>query len=168
MVYTVSQLAELLKITKQTVYMKMKLKEVEKYITKRQGISYIDEKGLSIIQDNLRLKVHESDNTKINKDDTLKEVATDSEAFKFNEDYINYLKEQLTIKDNIIKEKDALLKEQLIKSNAQLDKSQELTKNSQILQLKSTQSEEKYRELTEKMREDPIIKKSFMDRLFKK
>lgn len=168
MVYTVSQLSELLKITKQTVYMKMKLKEVEKYITKRQGVSYIDEKGLSIIKDNLRLKTPESDSIKINKDNTLKEVATDSEAFKLNEDYINYLKEQLTIKDNLIKEKDALLKEQLIKSNAQLDKSQELTKNSQILQLKSTQSEEKYIELTEKMREEPIIKKKFMDRLFKK
>lgn len=91
------------------------------------------------------------------------EIATDYEDFKLNSDYINYLKDQLAIKDKLIKEKDAIISNQLNESNLRLKDQQELTRNGQVLQSQNI----KYIELTEKMREEPIVKKGFISKLFK-
>ena len=166
MLYTVTELSDSLKISKQTIYVKLKMKMLEEYITKKQGITYISEEGLNLIKDSLKMKHVVSDD--LNNEYTTKtsndEVATDSEDFKLNSDYINYLKDQLIIKDNLIKEKDAIISNQLNESNLRLKDQQELTRNGQVLQSQNI----KYIELTEKMREERIVKKGFMSKLFNK
>jgi acyl carrier protein len=138
---------------------------LEEHITKKQGVTYISEEGLNLIKDSLKMKRVVSD---LNNEYTTKtsddEVATDSENFKLNSDYINYLKDQLIIKDKLIKEKDAIISNQLNESNLRLKDQQELTRNGQVLQSQNI----KYIELTEKMREEPIVKKGFMSKLFNK
>lgn len=166
MLYTVTELSDSLKISKQTIYVKLKMKMLEEHITKKQGITYISEEGLNLIKDSLKMKHVVSDD--LNNEYTTKtsndEVATDSEDFKLNSDYINYLKDQLIIKDNLIKEKDAIISNQLNESNLRLKDQQELTRNGQVLQSQNI----KYIELTEKMREETIVKKGFMSKLFNK
>lgn len=165
MLYTVTELSDSLKISKQTIYVKLKMKMLEEHITKKQGVTYISEEGLNLIKDSLKMKRVVSD---LNNEYTTKtsddEVATDSENFKLNSDYINYLKDQLIIKDKLIKEKDAIISNQLNESNLRLKDQQELTRNGQVLQSQNI----KYIELTEKMREEPIVKKGFMSKLFNK
>ena len=142
------------------------MKILEEHITKKQGITYISQVGLNLIKDSLKLKHTVSDD--LNKEYTTKpsadEIATDSEDFKLNSEYINYLKDQLIIKDKLIKEKDDIISNQLNESNLRLKDQQELTRNGQVLQSQNI----KYIELTEKMREEPIVKKGFISKLFKK
>lgn len=166
MLYSVTELSELLKISKQTIYVKMKSEMLEGHITKKQGTTYIDDEGLNLIKDNLKVKPEVSDdlNNEYINTDSNNETATDLDDFKFNSDYINYLKEQLVLKDNLIKEKDIIITNQLLEKDNQINKLQELTRNGQVLQSQNI----KYIELTEKFRAEPIVEKGFFKKLFKK
>ena len=125
MVYTVAKVSELVKLSKASIYNKLKSKEFESYITKKQGITYISEEGLKLIQSDL--KYYKANNT------VNEEVATDSDFINTLKDNINYLKDQAKQKDlqfiNQLKEKD----KQLENYSERLKQAHKLIENNQIL-----------------------------------
>ena len=114
------------------LYNKLKLKELEECITKKQGITYIDEVGLNLIKDSL--KVDTDDLKHLNnerEDNTLDdETATDIEDSSLNKELFKALIEQLKIKDIQLQEKDLQIHElhKLIENNQVLlkDKPQDV------------------------------------------
>ena len=54
MFYTVSEVADLTNLSKVSIYNKLKLSEMKKHITKKQGVTYIDDEGLKKIKEDLR------------------------------------------------------------------------------------------------------------------
>jgi len=135
--YTIAEISELIKLSKVSIYKKLKLKELEEHITKSQGITYIDDVGFNIIKDsfNINDKVNLNKNVKTessheNNDKIIDdEVATDTEGFNINEELFNMLKEQLKEKDNQLNMKDKQLQE----SNERLKQAHKLIENNQIL-----------------------------------
>ena len=125
MIYTVAKVSELVNLSKASIYNKLKLKEFESYITKKQGITYISGEGLKLIQSDLK---YYKDNNTVNE-----EVATDSDFINTLKDDITYLKDQAKQKDlqfsNQLKEKD----KQLENYSERLKQAHKLIENNQIL-----------------------------------
>jgi len=125
LIYTVAKVSELVNLSKASIYNKLKLKEFESYITKKQGITYISEEGLKLIQSDLK---YYKDNNTVNE-----EVATDSDFINTLKDDITYLKDQAKQKDlqfiNQLKEKD----KQLENYSERLKQAHKLIENNQIL-----------------------------------
>jgi len=151
----VIEISDATKISKQSIYKKLKNDNLKSHVSRKQGITYVDEEGFALIKlslkDNTRANTGNLNNLNGKGDNTTlnDEVASDEEDSALKTDYIKQLKEQLKIKDEQIKDLN------------------ERFKNSQILQLKSTQSEEKIMLLTEKFR-DEQPKKGFIKKLFKR
>lgn len=139
--YTVLEIADQLNISKQTVYVRIHMKEMENHVFKKNGMTLVDDEGLNFIKDGLRMKNSDS--------------SDETETIKT--DYIEHLKEQ-------IKEKDS----QIVSKDKQINDLNERFKNSQILQLNNTQNEDKILLLTEKFRENKVEKKGFIGRIFSK
>ena len=127
MLYTIAEVSDLIGLSKVSIYKKMKLKEIQEHLSKKQGVTYITEQGFNLIKENLKLKEEVKTELKHKEIDNSgsEEVATDSENFNVKIDYINTLKEQLKVKDLQIQD-----------LNNRLTTEQELTKNMQILQLR--------------------------------
>lgn len=125
MIYTVAKVSELVNLSKASIYNKLKLKEFKSYLTKKQGITYISEEGLKLIQSDL--KYYKANNT------VNAEVATDSDFINTLKEDINYLKDQAKQKDlqfdNQLKEKDR----QLENYSERLKQAHKLIENNQIL-----------------------------------
>ena len=155
MLYTVIEISKATKISKQSIYKKLKNEKIKEHVSRKDGITYVDEEGFALIKFSLKGSYQANTgnlnnlNNKANDNALNDEVASDEEDSALKTDYIKYLKDQLKVKDEQIKSLN------------------ERFKNSQILQLKNTQSEEKIMLLTEKFRE-PTAKKGFMSKLFKK
>ncbi|MEG2985080.1 MAG: DNA-binding protein, partial [Peptostreptococcaceae bacterium] len=56
MYYTVAEVAKLMDLSKVSIYNKLKLKELEQYILKNKGITYVSEEGLSCLKSSLNFK----------------------------------------------------------------------------------------------------------------
>lgn len=144
--YTVKELSNLLQVSKVAIYNKLKLKEMESFIVKRNSVTFVDEKGVEVLREIFNLK------------STIKEVETEAEhevaasvensKFKYDlnlkDDGLNHgsnelvegLKEEIeTLKEvnnNLwmqLKTKDKQINELLDR----IKESQELVKNGQIL-----------------------------------
>jgi chromosome segregation ATPase len=110
--------SELIGLSKQSIYKKLKAKELQEYIIKKQGMIYIDEEGFNLIKDSLKANI---DDLKDFKEDinglnfkeansTLnEEIASDTEILSMNQDIFNLLKSQLEDKDLQIHELHKLL-----------------------------------------------------------
>jgi hypothetical protein len=184
MLYNVEEASIKLNVSKQTIYTRLKIQKYKDKVVTKQGRSMIDDELLRLIKLDLEVT-----NKCIPVDSaSIKETAIDKEnpvitmdendLIKLNKELVKSLIEQLTdtklllknsnllLKDanSLIKEKDAIITNQLNESNIRLKDQQELTRNGQVLQSQNI----KYIELTEKMREEPIVKKGFMSKLFKK
>jgi hypothetical protein len=133
MLYTVSEISDLINLSKVSIYKKLKLKEFESHVTQKQGITYIDEVGFNLIKDSLKLK--EDVKTGLNNDNIDSELNTeisiDSEDLTINKELVKTLIEQLKVKDLQIRE-----------LNDRLSAEQDLHKNTQII-LKSEQDKPK-------------------------
>jgi hypothetical protein len=131
MLYTVMEVSESIGLSKQSVYKKLKVKELHEHVTKRQGITYIDEDGFNLIKDGLKANVEslkdlnnkEIDNT------PNEEAAADTENLNVNLDLLNILKDQLNQKDLQLKTKDI----QIDEKDNQIHDLHRLMENSQIL-----------------------------------
>ena len=176
MIYTVAEVSELINLSKASIYNKIKSKDFKDHITKRQGITYLDEAALTSIQ-----SVSKDYNEDLNDNLLENEVATDS-------DYINTLKEDINYLNVQIKENDFQFNNQLSAKdiqisnlNERLKQEQELNKNNQILQLRPPQDikaleshfqnlDTKLEEVKEKMQEikQDQEPKGFLNKLFNK
>ena len=144
MLHTVSEISESLGLSKQTVYVKMRVKGFKVHMTKKQGVTYIDEVGFNLIKDSLKATTDDLKDFKDKDTNTTynSETATDKLDNSVELDYINMLKAELKVK------------------NEQIYKLHELLQNSQIL-LKSKSEEVK-------LLEEPVkAKVSFFTKLFK-
>jgi hypothetical protein len=121
MLYNVAQIAETTGQSKQNIYKKLKKKELIPHIIKKQGISYIDDIGLKIINDSYETN---TENNPLNE-----EIAEDKTYSMINEEMFNLLKKELNDKNLQIQEKDR----QLENYSDRLKQEQDLHKNTQIL-----------------------------------
>jgi len=165
MLYTVSEISELIGLSRVTLYKKLKLIEMSTHISKKQNVTYIDEIGLNLIKESLQDLTDEEEHSTL--DD---ETATDKEELTLNADMFNLLKDQL-------KEKDI----QLHEANERLKQAHKLIENNQVL-LKDKphqdilQLEEHFSVLDDKLEEvkNNMIErkeqqqKGFFSKLFKK
>ena len=115
MLYDAIKISEECNITKLTAYAKLKLPEVKPLVITQNGISFVDENGLEIIKKSL--KYRQEDETEIEgmeaellKDDMIKVLKANNE----------FLKNQLTVKDDQIEGIKKLLENnQILLQNTQ-------------------------------------------------
>lgn len=136
MFYTVAQVSELTNLSKVSIYNRLKSTKFKNYISKKQGITYINEDGLNLIKEDLIFKPDQFKDIKKEidkqlKQDTPRQVNTKikEDLLKDNKDLINALLEQLKEKDIQIKEKD----KQIAEKDTQILGLQKLIENSQVL-----------------------------------
>lgn len=142
MLYSVSEVSQLTGLSKQTIYNKLKLKNLQEHISKKQGISYIDEVGFNLIKDSLNFETNDLNHLKNNEGDNAAnaEIATDTEDLKLENNLFKALIEQLNRKDKQIEEKDLQIHElhKLIENNQVLLKQeQDKKKQQELLQLEN-------------------------------
>jgi hypothetical protein len=177
MIYTVTEVSNLINLSKASIYNKIKSKDFKAHITKRQGITYLDETALNLIQS--VSKNYKEDLTDNIPDD---EIATDMH-------YTNTLKEDITYLKCLIKENELKFDNQLsVKDlqihelNERLKQEQDLNKNNQVLQLRQPQDlkalESHFQDLDTKLeeikgnmihkKEQPEHSKGFLSKIFQK
>lgn len=124
MLYTVAEISELTNLSKVSVYKRLKLKEFEQHIQKMQGVTYLTEEGLKLIQSDLKVNIDSSN--ELNNKEIEQEPSADNTEIKedlnINKELINTLLEQL-------KEKDMQIKD----LNDRLKNEQELHRNTQVM-----------------------------------
>ena len=176
MLRSVAEVSVLTGLSKVSIYNKIKLKELEQYVVKNKGITYVSDEGIALIKEGLNLKdkdLNTLNNTEKSKED---EVAItienkDFEAFKvelkeLNKEYLNSLKSE-----------NESLKKQLDEKDKQIAELHKLIENSQILlkeEQKKSESQlyltehfeevdNKLQDLREKMEERKNNKKNFFN-----
>lgn len=108
--YTVEEVAEQLKVSKVTIY--SKLKKFDSMVVLKQGKKYITDDLFNLIKNDLKFKDDDNDdlNNENNTSNLNSEVATDKEdLIKLNSDLINALLRQLEEKDKQIAELHKLI-----------------------------------------------------------
>lgn len=178
--YTIKEISDLLQVSKVTLYKKLKLKEMEQYIVKRNSVTYVDSKGLEVLRGLLTLKeefTELNEELKEVKSEAEKEVAAtvENEEFKgLTDDYINHLKGENTKLWNQIEEKDKQIEELLNR----IESMSKLVENSQVLLREKAQDplqleerfeniQSKLEEVKDKMNQRHEEKKGFWNRLKK-
>lgn len=149
MLYTVAEVAQLIGVSKVSIYNKLKLKELEEYIVKSKGITYITDDGLNLIKDGFNIiNEVESDLTssEISSDEVI-EIEERGEDLNFKDDYIKYLKEE-----------NGRLWSEIDEKNSQLNSKDKLLENMQVLikqeqELKQLQWENHFKEVDIKLGE---------------
>ena len=117
MLYTILEVSEKINLSKVSIYKKLKSDELKVHITKKKGVSYIDEEGFNLIRDSLKTEKTKESNTT-----SKQETAADSDTINLKLDYINYLKQQIKTKDQLI-----------LKISDLLEKALKLNENNQVL-----------------------------------
>ncbi|HBI6967672.1 TPA: hypothetical protein K8M96_003060 [Clostridium perfringens] len=161
----VDEVARELKVSKTTVYNKLKFKEFKFKVVKKQGKSMIDEDLFNLIKDSLKVqnKVEYKDYIEEKKDEVKSEIAMDIEdSFNLNKSLIDILIAQLEEKDKQIKELHKLIENNQIL----LKKEQENKINILELEDHFKEVDNKLNSIKEKMNQRKE-KKSFFKSLFK-
>jgi hypothetical protein len=108
--YTVEEVAEQLKVSKVTIY--AKLKKFDDMVVLKQGKKYITKELVNLIKNDLKVKDIENDrlNIEVESDRLNDEIAMDRvELINLNKDLINALIDQLKEKDSQIAELHKLM-----------------------------------------------------------
>ena len=153
MLYDVEKISKLTKISKVTIYKKMKLIEVKQYIVRKQGKSYVDEVGFNLIKQSLNL------NDRLNDE----EIATDESSIEPNNEDLLKVKYDLI---NSLMEQMEFLKQQLLQKDLQIGELHKLIENNQVLLKEKPkqdilQLEEHFNDLDDKLEE---VKNKMLDR----
>ena len=174
MLRSVSDISDLTGLSKVSIYNKLKLKEIAPFVIKNKGVTYVDEDGVTLICEGLKLKENAlnslNDSLKIKQDEMAVSIdIKEIEEFKLN------LKELKLNHINTLKDEIEILKDQLREKDKQIEELINLNKNNQIL-LKQQQDKEinqlkleehfqevdqKLMDLREKMESQKEEKKSF-------
>lgn len=132
MMYMVSELSDLLGVSKVTLYKKLKLKDMEQYVIKKNNITYVDSMGIDVLKGHLTLKEDLQEEFKRVNYNTEDEVSStiDNTDFKgLTEDYINSLKGVNAKLWEQLQEKDKQINELLLR----IESLSKLVENSQVL-----------------------------------
>jgi hypothetical protein len=138
--YNVEQIAKLTKVSKVTIYRKLKLNQVKPYIITKQGKSYVDEHGFKVITELLNVITNNTDNVNYKETEqamTLEEQDLLHET-SCNNNIITGLKSEIEFLRNLL-EKDSskgeieFLHSQLEEKDRQLENKDKLLENMQIL-----------------------------------
>lgn len=168
MLYSVSEISNLINLSKVSIYKKLKLKEIEPHITKLQGVTYVNEVGFNLLKESLNL--NEKIKTNLNNKNINVEIATDLVDFKedltslnlLKDDYIETLKKQIEEKDNQIQKLHKLIE------NNQILLKQEKEVNLLQLEQHLKDVDLKLNDVKEKMEQrKQEKKKGFFKRIFK-
>lgn len=132
MLRSVAEVSVLTGLSKVSIYNKIKLKEIEKYVVKNKGITYISDEGINLIFKGLNFKDDTlngfTNGLNIDREDVDISIKnTDFKEFKlelkeFNKEYLNSLKAE-----------NEFLKKQLDEKDKQISELHKLIENSQIL-----------------------------------
>ena len=174
MLRSVSEVSVLTGLSKVSIYNKIKLKEIEPYIVKNKGITYISEEGFNLIKEGLNLKDDSlnyiNDTLKIDNDEVAISIENkEFEEFKvelkeLNKDYLSSLKSENQVLRLQLEEKDKQIAElhKLIE-NSQVLLKEEQKKSEQQLYLAEhfEEVDNKLQDLREKMEQKKSEKKGF-------
>lgn len=143
MLRTVEEVAIQLRVSKTSIYNKLKLKQYKSKIIKKQGKSMVDDDLFNLIKDSLKLKSKVENQTKEN--DYNEEISIDSDDLlnlnsKLNIDLVNSLVDQLKEKDKQISELHKLI-----------ENNQILLKQQQDKEIKQLNLEEHFQEVDQKL-----------------
>lgn len=128
MLRSVAEVSVLTGLSKVSIYNKIKLKEIEKYVVKNKGITYISDEGINLIFKGLNFNNDTLNGLNIDREDVDISIKnTDFKEFKlelkeFNKDYLNSLNSE-----------NEFLKKQLGEKDKQISELHKLIENSQIL-----------------------------------
>src|SRR5660398_35140 len=173
MLYDVGQIAKLAKVSRVTIYRKLKLNEVKPFIITKQGKSYVDEQGYHVITQLLNVTTSETDT--LSHDETDQEISVDKQEIlhetSSNNSVITELKSEIEFLQNLLdnhasKNEIEFLHEQLREKDRQLISKDKLMENMQILQLRQTpqdikQLEDHFEDLDTKLQE---VKENMIER----
>lgn len=174
MLRSVAEVSVLTGLSKVSIYNKIKLKEIEKYVVKNKGITYISDEGISLIFECLNLNDDKLNglNLQLNREREDVDVSignTDFKEFKLelkelNKNYLNSLKSENEVLKKQLDEKDKQISElhRLIENNQILLK-EEQKKSEQQLYLAEhfEEVDNKLQDLKEKMDQKRNYRKSF-------
>ena len=128
MLRSVAEVSVLTGLSKVSIYNKIKLKEIEKYVVKNKGITYISDEGINLIFKGLNFKDDTLNGLNIDREDVDVSIGNaDFKEFKLelkelNKDYLNSLNSE-----------NEFLKKQLDEKDKQISELHKLIENSQIL-----------------------------------
>ncbi|MDB1956930.1 hypothetical protein PMY38_16005 [Clostridium tertium] len=132
MLRSVAEVSVLTGLSKVSIYNKIKLKEIEQYVVKNKGITYISDEGIALIKEGLNLKEDTLNNLneKLKVDELEVAIGIENKEIKdfkvelkeLNKDYLNTLKSE-----------NEVLKKQLEEKDKQIAELHKLIENSQIL-----------------------------------
>lgn len=178
MYYTIAEVAEKVGISKSAVYKKIKTNELKPYISKKQGVTFISENGLKLIQSGINDFVNECkevepepQETAENKDfepenKEVENVETDSKYLKHLENEVERLWAELQERNKQIEKLSQLVE------NGQVLLRERPQQDIQLLQEHCQQTDEKILQVREKMQtknaEHETEHKSFWSKLFDK
>jgi hypothetical protein len=161
MLYTISEVSELIKLSKVSIYKKLKLKEMQEHITKKQGITYIDDIGLTLIKGRLKDLKKEEPQEGTAETEKAQDTVLEDDVLTINKELIKALLSQLKEKDNQIHELHRLVE------NGQVllkDKPQDI----KLLEEHFQDLDNKFMDIRQDMQERKEPQKGFFKRIFKK
>ena len=109
MLYTVQQVSNKLKVSKVTIYNKLKLKEYKARIIKKRGQAMIDDDLVNMIKDGIKFTTKFIDTDNIDtpiEPQNADNIILDEDVLNLNKELIKALLEQLHQKDKQMEEKD--------------------------------------------------------------
>lgn len=124
MLHTVAEVSELIGLSKVSIYNKLKLKELQEHVIKNVGVTYIDEEGLNLIREGLKLKdeVKTDLNKEIYDEIESKETEGNTDGLNIKTEYIEHLKRE-----------NERLWDELEEKNNQINNLNRLVENGQVL-----------------------------------
>ncbi|MBX4272117.1 hypothetical protein [Clostridium estertheticum] len=161
MLYTIAEVSDLINLSKVSIYKKLKLKEMQEHITKKQGITYIDDVGLALIKDRLKNLKKEEPQEGTAEAEKAQDTVLEDDVLTINKELIKALLSQLKEKDNQIHELHRLVE------NGQIllkDKPQDI----KLLEEHFQNLDSKFMDIRQDMQERKKPQKGFLKRMFKK
>ncbi|MDD6796654.1 MAG: hypothetical protein PUE01_14830 [Clostridiaceae bacterium] len=159
MLKSVAEISVLSGLSKVSIYNKIKLKEIEPFVVKNKGITYVSDEGVALICGGLKLKQNDLNalNDKLKEDD---DNGLESIENKEIEDFKVELKELKLDYINSLKLEIENLKAQLKEKDKQIDSLLNLNQNNQILlkqqqdkEIKKLEMDEHFSEVDSKLEE---------------
>lgn len=133
--YSVAEVAKITKVSNVAIYKKIKkLKGLESYVVTKEGKTYILDKGLELIKQSLQLNNQFAEIAIEQVTDTLAKPETEenrqlTNVIELNNKLVNWLMEELKVKDRQLEAKDKQIDDQ----NRQIIGLHKIIENSQVL-----------------------------------